>query len=265
MTIQLLHGDCLEIMKTIPNKSIDLIICDLPYGCLTGGGEKEKLKRKDTAGLLSSCDWDVKIDLDQFWIQVKRIRRSDNSPTIHFCNMRFGTELIASNPTEFRYDLVWEKTNAVGFLCANKQPLRSHELMFVFSKKGAFYNRVDNIGDYPKGGGGRSKSNVYPSLNGIPNLETTQAGKRCVKSIIQVPNIKVKGGHPTAKPVELYKWIFERYCPIGGTILDPTFGSGNSVFTAQSMGLSSIGIEMNDAFFEKAHSRLEPENVIEHV
>ena len=255
MELTLHHGDCLEVMKTIPDKSISLIICDLPYGCLTSGAGKEKEKRQDTTGILGGCAWDIKIDLEPFWKEIKRIRRSDHSPTIHFCTTKFGYELIKSNEKEYRYDLVWSKSNAVGFLTANKKPMASHEMMYVFSKKGSTYTRIDISGDFPAGGGGTSSATFLP-IAGMPNAGTTVAGKRCVKSVIEVANRKTRGGHPTQKPVDLYKWLIERYCPPGGTVLDPTFGSGNSVFTAFAMGRSAIGIEKDEKFFEKAEERL---------
>ena len=243
----MLQGNCLELMKTLPNKSIDCFICDLPYGCLTGGGGAEKRRRrfkdgvdtiKQSEGVIAGCSWDVKINLEKFWEQVKRLAKNDNSPVIHFCNTRFGTELIASNPDWFRYDIIWNKTNGVGFLSANKQPLRSHENIYIFSKKGAFYKRIDIIGDFPT------------------NIAKDNTGKRCVKSVVEVANKKGKGNHPTQKPVYLYKWLLSRYCPEGGTILDPTAGSFNSCFAGKELGLNSIGIEMNQEFYEKAKLKL---------
>jgi site-specific DNA-methyltransferase (adenine-specific) len=255
--LTLFHGDCLNIMKDLPDKSIDLFICDLPYGCLHPERKRDKTKWYDSAGQArGSCSWDVKIDLDLFWAEVKRLRKSDSSPCIHFCTTRFGFELIQSNPKEFRYDLVWSKSNAVGFLTANKKPMSSHEMMYVFSKAGAYYERVDIFGDFPKGGGGRSTANFLP-IAGMPNTGTTEAGRRCVKTVVEVANKKTKGGHPTQKPEELYRWLIERYCPAGGTVLDPTFGSGNSVFTALSMGRNAIGIEKDESFFDKAAKKLQ--------
>jgi site-specific DNA-methyltransferase (adenine-specific) len=253
----LLHGDCLEKMKNLPSKSIDCFICDLPYGCLMGGGGQEKVSRKakGSTDAIAGCAWDVKIDLVAFWDQVKRLARNDSTPVIMFCSTRFGAELIMSNPSWFRHDLVWSKSNGVGFLSANKQPLRSHEMIYVFAKKGAYYKRVDIEGDFPKGGGGRSCSHVYPSLEGIPNLGTTREGVRCVKSVVEISNKKGKGNHPTQKPAELYKWLLERYCPPGGTMLDPTAGSFASVFTARQMGIHAIGIEKDDKFFWRAVQR----------
>jgi len=274
--MEFFKGDCLEVMKTLPSKSIDCFVCDLPYGCLTGGAEKEKAKRKEayerkrfidgedtgtilTSGILGGCAWDVKINLDLFWTEVKRLAKNDHTPVLMFCTTKFGAELIASNPDWFRYDLVWNKSRGVGFLCANKMPLRSHELIYVFSKKGAYYKRIDIEGDFPetvKEGHIRSK----PETIGIygkdyKDISKSNKGIRCVKSVITIPNETNKGGkHPTQKPAELYEWLLKRYCPPEGTILDPTAGSFTSCFTAQKLGLKSIGIEMNEEFYEKANS-----------
>jgi len=263
VSLTLHHGDCLEIMKTIPDKSVDLIICDLPYGCLTGGGitnpdtaKKYWTKPPETA--IRGCAWDIKIDLKPFWDQIRRIRKSDHSPCIHFCTTKFGNDLINSNPSEFRYDLVWDKQRGVSFLSANKMPMRSHEMIYIFSKAGAFYTRVDE--DAPGKGGGIAsdtprKDNMFGT--GLKRANGAARDKACVKSVIQLKKVGVKTqGHPTEKPCDLYRFLIERYCPVGGTVLDPTFGSGNSVFTAFAIGRSAIGIEKDLKFFEKAEERL---------
>ena len=260
--LTLWNGDCLEIMKQIPDKSIDLIICDLPYGCLSSKDVIPKLTgdHHNRTKALTGCAWDIKINLEEFWKQIKRIRKSDHSPTIHFCTTKFGYELIQSNPDEFRYDLVWDKQRGVSFLSANKMPMRSHEMIYVFSKAGAFYSRLDE--DAP-GKGRRTdgasdtprKDNMFGS--GLKRSNGAAVDKACVKSVIQIKKVGVKTqGHPTEKPESLYRFLIERYCPVDGTVLDPTFGSGNSVFTAFSMGRSAIGIEKDDTFFKKAEERL---------
>jgi len=257
--LSLLKGDCLEVMKSLPEKSVDCFVCDLPYGCLTGGGGKEKAKRKQTGeGVIAGCAWDIKIDLNLFWEQVKRLSCNDHTPVLMFCNTRFGAELIASNPKWFRYDLVWSKSNGVGFLSANKQPLRSHELIYVFSKKGAYYKRIDIRGDFPEtapSGRGNAGGSVY-AINPTRLENGSRVGVRCPLSVIQVANKKGKGNHPTQKPAELYEWLLARYCPEGGTMLDPTAGSFNSCFVAKELGLKAIGIEKDPNFFWRAVSRV---------
>jgi site-specific DNA-methyltransferase (adenine-specific) len=270
-TLQILNGDCLELMKTLPDKSIDLFVCDLPYGCLMTK-QKENPERKTQGGLraryvngkdsgtvlnlqtVSACSWDVPIDLEAFWIQVKRLCKNAHTPVLMFCTAKFGYELIKSNEEWFRYDLVWKKTRAVGFLSANKMPIRSHELIYVFSKKGANYNRIDYTGDFKKAGGGRHNHEDSTGLYGkiksgeVPNNE----GKRCPTSVVEIANKMGKGNHPTQKPQDLYEWLITRYSNEGDTILDPTAGSFASCFTAQRLGRNAIGMEMDEKFYEKA-------------
>lgn len=252
-----LHGDCLDRMKELPDRSVDLFLCDLPYGCLEPQRNRDDpayLKRVKGAGVgQGACAWDIKLDLPQFWDQVKRLCKDDHTPVLMFCTARFGFELYASNPDWFRYDLIWEKTNAVGFLHANKMPMRSHELIYVFAKKGATYYRTDVMGDFPAGGGG-DRRNASFIVADCPS-HTTEAGRRCVKSVITIPNKKGKGKHPTQKPDDLYAWLIERYSKEGDTVLDPTAGSFASVFTAERLGRIGIGIEKNEAFYKKAHER----------
>jgi site-specific DNA-methyltransferase (adenine-specific) len=256
--MELYNGDCLEILKTIPDKSVDLIICDLPYGCLGTDRRSEKVKGNKTTITYGPCQWDIKIDLPAFWEEIKRIRKNPNSPCLHFCTTKFGFELGASNPAEFRYDLVWDKQRGVSFLSANKMPMRSHEMIYVFSETGAYYKRKDIEGDFKASGGGCKPGNVYGSAKSTNKIGNNE-GKRCCLSIISNMNPPKKGGHPTEKPVELYKFLLERYCPEGGTVLDPTFGSGNSGKAAKELGLKYIGIEKDETFFKKAKAILLPE------
>ena len=262
MTLQLLHGDCLELMKTLPDKSIDLFVCDLPYGCLASGYRATNVhpqstnpnqNPKKTEFKAEDCSWDVPIDLTQFWVQIKRLCKNDHTPVLMFCTAKFGFELIKSNEDWFRYDLVWSKTKAVGFLLANKMPMRSHELIYVFSKKGANYERIDYVGDFPAYVGSHSSAKVYdlskPDKEGYKKVE---GGKRCVTSVVQVKTLTNKGKHPTQKPDDLYEWLITRYSKEGDTILDPTAGSFASCFTAKKLGRNAIGIEMDDKFYEKA-------------
>lgn len=230
-------------MKTLPDKSIDCFVCDLPFGCL-------------------AVDWDVKIDLSEFWKQVERLMRNDHVPILHFCTTKFGFELYASKPSWFRYDLIWNKISGVGFLGVNKQPLRSHENIYVFSKKGTYYKRIDIEGDFPKSHSrGKAVIGSSQSYNGGKPLAVVErgddSGRRCVKSIVSVERGgRKKDQHPTQKPVELYKWLLSRYCVEGGTMLDATAGSFNSCLAGKELGLNCIGIEKDDVFFEKARAKL---------
>ena len=253
--MELLHGDCLEKMKDISSNSVDLIVADLPFGCLSPkeitvkrDGEFQKGGRG-----MSGCAWDIKIDLDLFWKEIKSIRRDDHTPVLHFCTTKFGYELIKSNEKEFRYDLVWDKGRGVSFLSANKMPLRSHEMVYVFSKAGSYYNRVDVSGEPYVAKQKKNTVNVYQDRKPVTTVNT---GTRCVKSVVDIQNNRGNGKHPTEKPVELYKFLIERYCPSGGTVLDPTFGSGNSGLAARELGRKYIGIEKDEQFFKKAKEKL---------
>lgn len=191
MTATLLHGDCLELMKTLPDKSIDLFLCDLPYGCLKVPRSKEWMEQygRTESGSLGGCDWDVKINLEEFWTQVERLMKDDHTPILHFCSTKFGNDLINSKPSWFRYDLIWNKMRGISFLSANKMPMRSHELIYVFSKKGARYNRIDEVVDgktaYKNTTLKQNSKNVYGMIeNRLPREQPD--GHRCVLSVIDV-------------------------------------------------------------------------------
>lgn len=256
-----LKGDCLSVMAGLPDKSVDLIICDLPYGCLgpnkAGGGVITE--RQNTGGAFGGCPWDIPIDLEIFWKEVRRIRKDDHTPTLHFCNTRFGYELIKSNEKEFRYDLIFDKQKGISFLLANKMPMKSHEMIYIFSKAGANYYRKDIVGDF-KSYNKRSKAEECSHFATARKASKAEEGKRCALSVISVMNNpksnKRTKAHPTEKPRELYKWLIERYSKEGDVVLDPTFGSGNSIFTAHEMGRKAIGIEKDNAFFWKAISAI---------
>ena len=260
MSIQFLKGDCLERMKDVSGGSVDLFVCDLPYGCLSK--TEVNVKRgvdgfADGGKAMSACAWDVKIDLKAFWEQVKRLAKHDHVPVLMFCNTKFGIDLINSNPSWFRYDLVWDKEQGVSFLLANKQPMKSHEMIYVFSKAGAFYNRIDVEGGTPykatKGNKHKAGHHVAP-VSGVCKGVGQPEGKRCPLSVIRVPRKVGCGakGHPTEKPEELYEWLISRYCPPGGTVLDPTAGSFNSCVVAKRLGHNAIGIEKDEGFYNKA-------------
>ena len=122
MTTKILNGDCLELMKDLPDKSVDLVICDLPYG-------------------ETNCNWDSKIDLVKFWEEFKRIRKSKRTCCIHFCSTKFGYTLIKSNEKMFKMDMVWKKRNKTGGLQSRHRPMRNHEMVYFFYEQAPKYNR----------------------------------------------------------------------------------------------------------------------------
>lgn len=250
---EIFYGNCLEVMRGLPDKSIDCFICDLPYGQLSSGENRQTIIPSCHLSIYGYQAWDIQIDLVEFWKQVERLAKNDNSPVIHFCNTRFGIDLINSKPDWFRYDLVWNKERGVSFMSVNTMPMKSHEMIYIFSKKGAQYNRIDIKGDFKswKGHDTESKTRTVVEGSGRNVAMANDGTTRCALSVINIkkPNTR---GHPTEKPKELYKWLLSRYCPEGGTVLDPTAGSFNSIFVARELGLKAIGIEMDEVFFRNA-------------
>ena len=243
-TIELFHGDCLEVMKELPDRSIDLFMCDLPYGCLStkGEGVHHKMDRLSTkrGGIFAndkgmtyghSNPWDIVIPWEPFWKEIRRLRKNAHSVVLFFCQGKFMADAICSNREEFRLALVWDKKVLTNFFDANRRPCYNHEQILVFAEKSAFYHRVNYEG-------------------------------KCPTTIIRSENlahIKCHGAryHPTEKPIDLYKRLVSWFCPSGGTMLDPTAGSCNSIIAAGQLGFKAIGIEKNDVFFEKGSERIE--------
>lgn len=238
--IQLINGDCLEKMKDISNNSIDLVLLDLPYG-------------------QTNCEWDKKINLNDLWIELKRIGK-ENTPYIFFTTAKFGYELIKANEKWFRYDLVWNKNNCAGFLNARKMPMRSHELIYVFYNKLPTYNIEDYHIYKPNITNNRLKtdSGVYGNSKALIQTTGKQWEPALPKSILNYDTNKarMKQNHSTEKPVELLKWIIKYYSKKDDTILDPTMGSGSTGVACQELERNFIGIEMNKDIFEIAEKRI---------
>ena len=250
-------GDCLDKMKSIADKSVDLIICDLPFGCLHPERKRDETKWYDSSGQArGNCPWDIKIDLEEFWKQVKRIRKDSHTPTLLFTTTKYGFDLYNSNPKEFRYDLVWDKGRGVSFLSANRMPMRSHEMIYVFSKAGANYNRIDIRGDFKPFISGLQKGGVK-QYGGVKKIQKENDGStRCILSVIQNNTSATRNGHPTEKPIDLYKFLIERYSNKDDVVLDPTFGSGNSGLASKELNRKYIGIEKDNNFFWKFVKKL---------
>jgi site-specific DNA-methyltransferase (adenine-specific) len=261
-------------MKSIADRSVDLIIADLPFGCLTNQvGKSKGFRRESHIGTnlekrfgensdIGGCSWDIKIDLDQFWREIRRIRKNDHTPCLMFCTTKYGFDLWESNKKEFRYDLVWDKQRGVSFLTANKMPMRSHEMIYVFSKAGANYYRKDIVGDFKawnKEPNSVRKNNVYTDEI-VRTISSGGDGKRCILSVLNIKqkaSYQMKGQHPTEKPIDLYKYLIERYSKEGDTVFDPTFGSGNSGVASVDLQRKYIGIEKEPKFFYKFVSAID--------
>ena len=232
--IQLIKGDCLIEMQNIPDKSIDAIICDLPYGT-------------------TACKWDTVIPFEPLWAQYKRIIK-DNGAIVLFGSQPFTSALVMSNPKWFKYEWTWNKNKATGHLLAKKQPLRLKEDICVFYKKQPTYNPQMEKGEpYKSRDRKNNKDGVYGSVGEFRN---DNLGFRYPKSIITFPFVQFPL-HPTQKPEALLEYLIKTYTNEGDTVLDNTMGSGTTGVAAKNLNRSFIGIEMDDKYFDIAKHRIE--------
>ncbi len=242
----LYFGDCLLNMKPIDSKSIDLILCDLPYN-------------------VTQNKWDVIIPFDKLWEQYERIIK-DNGAIVLTAVQPFTSMLIMSNPKLFRYDWVWEKNKSTGFLNAKKMPLRNHESVVVFYKKLPTYNPQKTTGHKPANS--YTKHTSDGSNYGKTNLGVTGGGQtdRYPKSIqkFKVVNNDNSGKnkyHPTQKPVDMFEYLIKTYSNEGDLVLDNCMGSGTTVISAINTNRRYIGIEREWEYFDIARQRVkEKEN-----
>lgn len=245
--IELIHGDCLNEMQKIPDKSIDMILCDLPY---------EVLNKKN-----SNAQWDKKISLDKLWVQYNRIIK-DNGAIVLFAQGMFTAELMMSNPTMWRYNLVWNKYRVTGFLNANRMPLRQHEDICVFYKQLPTYNpqmikcephkRNHSKGNMDK----PSKNSCYGNFVETPTIISDE---KYPTSIISISKGHKIGNffHPTQKAVALLEYLIKTYSNEGDTILDNTMGSGSTMVACVNTNRKGIGIELNEEYYKIAQQRVE--------
>lgn len=236
--INLMHGDCLELMKTIDDKSVDMILCDLPYGCT------------------AARNWDNVIPFKPLWEQYNRIIKN-NGAVVLFGIEPFSSELRLSNLKNYRYDWIWKKNVGTGFLNANRMPMRSYEMISVFYKKLPQYNIQKRIGFKPysttrKG----TKSNVYRTYKGATS--TSVDGERYPTSILEFPCVNQKDRmHPTQKPVALLEYLIRTYTNEYDIVLDNCMGSGSTGVACKNLNRGFIGIEKDDNYFNIAKNRIE--------
>ena len=235
--MELLNGDCLEIMPTLEKDSVDLVVVDLPFG-------------------QTALVWDSIIDMDKMWVELKRICKS-NANLVFFTTTKFGYKLIASNEKWFRYDLVYQKERGVGYMSAKRCPLRSHEMMYVFGKPSGgskTYNPQKTPGKpWKREAHNLSRQDCYGLTKIIDNENNT--GDRHPLSI-QKFNHDKKKLHPTQKPVEACEWLIKSYSNEGDTVLDFTMGSGSTGVACKNTNRKFIGIEMDVDIFKTAFDRL---------
>ena len=247
--ITIYHGDCLEIMPTLPDKSIDMILCDLPYGT-------------------TACKWDTVIPFEPLWKQYKRLIK-DNGAIVLFGSEPFSSFLRISNIKQFRYDWIWDKDKAHGALLANKMPLKRHEIVSVFYGALPTYNpRMEKA--QPNRIRPLSNANIYGCINNITNKQDNKTSVnynpnlRFPNSILQFSSAlgdcnSANRTHPTQKPVALFEYLIRTYTNEGDTVLDNCAGSGTTGVACLNTGRKAILIEREEKYCEIAVKRLQQE------
>ena len=234
--ITLKKGDCLELMKEIPDKSVDMILCDLPYGT-------------------TACKWDAIIPFKPLWEQYERVIK-DNGAIVLNASQPFTTKLIESNIRIYRYNWIWEKSYSTGFMNANKMPLKNIEDVVVFYKKLPTYNPQGIEEVNKKQLRKKDKETTVYNNMGLKSGEYTQKFTNYPNQIIKTTK-KEKTIHPTQKPVKLLEYLIKTYSNKGETILDNTMGSGSTGVAAINLNRNFIGYELDDEYFEIAKERIE--------
>lgn len=224
--VKLIHGDCLEVMKSIPDGSVDLILCDLPYGT-------------------TQNKWDSIIDLPSLWREYNRISRG---PVVLTCAQPFTSALITSNLNKFKYCWIWKKSKPTGHLNAKKQPLRNTEDIAVFYANQPTYNPQGTrptdvmVSRTNRGNYGECSKTTRQTVTGYPTTILEFATET--------------GVHPTQKPVALMEYLIKTYTNEGDVVMDNCMGSGTTGVACINTGRIFIGIEKDDGYFEIAKKRI---------
>lgn len=239
-------GDCLEVMKDIKDKSIDMICCDLPYAVLNKNN--------------SNAQWDKLIPFDKLWAEYERIVK-DNACVALFCDGLFMAELMLSNKKMWRYNIVWDKVLTSGFLNANKMPLRQTEEIAIFYKQLPVYNPQKFIGNknHSKGKIKENKNNNYGKHKFVDNSETLGEQKLPTSLISFSKTHPSKMVHPTQKPVALCEYLIKTYTNENMVVLDNCMGSCSTGIACIKTKRQFIGIEKEEKYFNIAKQRIEDE------
>lgn len=236
MLNQIIQGDCYELMKGIPDGSIDLVLTDPPYNT-------------------TACDWDQQpIDLPLLWENIKRVLKPKGA-VVMTGSQPFTTDLIMSNRKWFKYEIIWDKVNRfTGFLDAKRKPLKQHETILVFyNAKPTYTPQMGNGKPYvAKRSGSTDVYQTYTVTDGINN------GERYPTSILRIEsdNKTENGMHPTQKPVALFDYLIRTYTNPGETVLDPFAGSGTTALAAHATGRQFLCFEKEQKYWEIANKRL---------
>lgn len=249
--VQLYQGDCLELMKNIPDGSVDMVLCDLPYGALN--------KRNPHAA------WDKPLPFEDLWREYLRVTK-ENAAIVLFASGMFTVDLINSNRKLWKYNLIWKKGNRpTGFLNANRQPLRITEDICVFYRKQPTYNPQFTLGEKAHRRGAPGNSSSKGGQNGcygeFGDVRSEITNQKYPLSLIDIPKEHPQKYHTTQKPVALLKYLVKTYTNPGDVVLDNCMGSGSTGIACVRTGRRFIGMELNEKYYQTATERIAKESV----
>lgn len=242
--VVLKQGDCLQVMQKIPDKSVDMILCDLPYG-------------------ISACKWDCVISFDKLWKQYERVIKNEGAIVL-FAVQPFTSKLILSNEKLYKYNWYWVKSNAANFLNKRYQPGKIVEDICVFGKAATSYSSKGvNMKYIPQLEYGKpyktkngNNERLSSSIRGrIKNIETINNGERFPNNILRF-NFDKKKIHPTQKPVSLLEYLIKTYTNENDIVLDNCMGSGSTGVACIKNNRKFIGIELDDEYYSLAKRRI---------
>lgn len=235
--IKLYNGDCLELMPQIPDKSVDCIISDLPFGS-------------------TSCSWDVVIPFEPLWEQYDRIVKPKGNVILFGAGL-FAYKLALSNEKKFRYELIWKKSKCGSPFTAKYMPMKKHENILVFGESASYYEpQMEEGTPYHRNWTPNKVNNMKYGISGV---STDNNGTRYPTTILDFPQKWRRQDqlHPTQKPVELMEWLVKSYCPEGGVVLDNCMGSGSTGVACVNTGRKFIGIEKDEKYFNMTRNRIQ--------
>ena len=241
--IELMQGDCLEVMKDIEDKSVDMILADLPYGT-------------------TACKWDTIIPFEPLWEQYKRIIK-DNGAIVLTASQPFTSALVMSNPKMFKVAIVWNKKKAGNFVQGNIQPLKIHEDVLIFYSKQPTYNPQKTLLDKPQkvrnGAKNRQDRKEAGGFGGtVIYSDKFETKKKLPTTIVEISkdNYGKNVFHPTQKPVALFEYLIKTYTNEGDLVLDNCMGSGTTGVACKNLNRNFIGIELDPDYFKIAEKRI---------
>ena len=237
---QIYNEDCISGMSRLEAGSVDAIICDPPFAS-------------------TDCDWDVRLPLEEMWFEFNRVTKQ-NAAIVLFSQLPFAVDLINANRKMFRYEWIWKKSKAVGFLNANKMPMRAHENILVFYRRLPTYNPQWSEGKAYSRAHADRKASVYQAAKG--KITVNDGAHYYPKDVLEfnsiVGNSKSEPRfHPTQKPVALMEFLVKTYTNRWEIVLDATMGSGSTGVACMNTGRKFIGFETEKTFFDAAKARMD--------